>query len=89
MAVGSLLRLVQCMCPDVALAANSSARTAAHFAAMLDVIRYVGSTVDSGITCGHGELPMEVWLCELCRMPVHPAQHDELGDVNVWGSCLV
>jgi hypothetical protein len=47
--IGSLLHLAQCIRPDLvapvgALAAYCAKPTAAHYAAMLDVVRYVGST---------------------------------------------
>jgi hypothetical protein len=52
--VGRLLHLAQCVRSDIAaavgaLAAYISAPTDAHFAAMLDVIRYVGCTAERGI----------------------------------------
>jgi hypothetical protein len=53
--IGSLLHLAQCTRPDIALAVRALATyslkpSAAHFAAMLNAIRYVGSTADRGIT---------------------------------------
>jgi hypothetical protein len=64
--IGTLSHLAQCTYSDIApavraLAMYSSAPSAAHLAAMLDVIRYVGSTADRGITCGCSESPTEVW----------------------------
>jgi hypothetical protein len=64
--IDSLLHLAQCTRPDVALAVGaldtySSTPSAAHFAAMLDIIRYVGSTAGRGITYGHSKSPMGVW----------------------------
>jgi hypothetical protein len=64
--IGSLLHIAQCMRPDiavsvVALAAFSSEPTAEHFEAMLDVVRYVGSTAARGLTYGHAAAPMELW----------------------------
>jgi hypothetical protein len=64
--IGSWLHLAQCTRPDIALAVGalatySSTQSAAHFAAMLDIIRYVGSTADRGITYGQSESPMGVW----------------------------
>jgi hypothetical protein len=57
--VVSLLHLSQCVRPDMAapvgaLAAYNLAPTDSHFAAMLDVIRYVGSTAERGITYRSG-----------------------------------
>jgi hypothetical protein len=64
--IGSLLHLVQCVRPDIAaavgaLAAYCSAPTAAHYSAMLNIIRYVGSTADRGITYGGSDVPVQVW----------------------------
>jgi hypothetical protein len=64
--VGSLLHLSQCVRPDIAapvgaLAAYNSAPTDSHFAAMLDVIRYVGSTAERGITYGKSSVPVAIW----------------------------
>jgi hypothetical protein len=64
--IGSLLQLAQCVRPDIAapvgaLAAYNSAPTDAHFAAMLDVIRYVGSTAERGITYGQSTVPVAIW----------------------------
>jgi hypothetical protein len=55
--VGSVLHLVQCTRPDLALAVGAlaaycSAPSAAHHAALLDVVRYVGCTASRGITYG-------------------------------------
>jgi hypothetical protein len=52
--VGSLLHLVQCTRPDIALsvaalAAYSSAPSARHFSVLLDVVRCVGGTASRGI----------------------------------------
>jgi hypothetical protein len=46
--IGSLLHLAQCTRPDIALpvgalAAYASAPSEAHYEAMLDVVRYLGS----------------------------------------------
>jgi hypothetical protein len=64
--VGSLLHLARCVRPDIAaamgaLAAYDSAPTDAHFAAMLDVIRYVGCTAERGITYGQSSVPVAIW----------------------------
>jgi len=64
--IGSLLHLVQCTRPDIAvsvgaLAAFASEPTALHFDAMLDVVRYVGSTATRGLTYGHAAAPLELW----------------------------
>ena len=64
--VGSLQHLAQCTRPDIAvtvgaLASFSSAPTAAHYDAMLDVVRYVGATATRGITYGLSATPCEFW----------------------------
>jgi hypothetical protein len=64
--VGSLLRLAQCMRPDIALsvaafAAYSSAPSAQHFAVLLDVVRYVGGTISRGITYEGKGHPLGFW----------------------------
>jgi hypothetical protein len=64
--MGILLHMAQCVRPDIAapvgaLAAFCSAPTAAHYVAMLNVIRYVGCTSDCGITYGHTGVPVEMW----------------------------
>ena len=64
--IGRLLHMAQCVRPDIAapvaaLAAYSAAPTAAHFEAMLDIIRYVGSTPERGITFGRSDTAIEVW----------------------------
>ena len=64
--VGSLLHIAQCTRPDIALAVGALASYAkapsqAHQEALLDVIRYVGSTAQRGITYGHTQVPVEVW----------------------------
>jgi hypothetical protein len=64
--IGSLLHLAQCTRPDIALAvgalaAYSSAPSTDHVEAMLDVVRYVGSTAQRGITYGQGSVPVQVW----------------------------
>jgi hypothetical protein len=64
--VGSLLHLAQCTRPDIALAVGalacfSSAPTVAHMRALLDVIRYVGTTAGRGITYGQSRAPVQVW----------------------------
>jgi hypothetical protein len=64
--IGSLLHMAQCVRPDIAapvgaLAAYSSAPTSAHYDALLNVIRYVASTADRGITYGKSDTPIEIW----------------------------
>jgi hypothetical protein len=64
--VSSLLHPAQCVRPDIAapvgaLAAYNSMPTDSHFAAMLDVIRYVGSTAERGITYGQSSVPVAIW----------------------------
>ena len=65
-AVGSLLHLAQCTRPDIAqavgaLASYSAAPSQAHYAAVLDVIRYVGCTPTRGITYGRDAVPVRIW----------------------------
>jgi hypothetical protein len=64
--IGSLLHLAQCTRPDIALpvgalAAYASAPSEAHYEAMLDVVRYVGSTAGRGLTYGGGDKPLGCW----------------------------
>jgi hypothetical protein len=64
--IGSLLHMARCGRPHTAapvgaLSAFCLAPTAAHYAATLNVIRYVGCTLDRGITYGHTGLPVEMW----------------------------
>jgi hypothetical protein len=64
--IGSLLHLAQCTRPDIALpvgalAAYASAPSEAHYEAMLDVVRYVGSTAGRGLTYGCSDKPMGFW----------------------------
>ena len=64
--IGSLLHMAQSVRPDIAapvaaLAAYSAAPTAAHYEALLDIIRYVGCTADRGITYGRSTTPIEMW----------------------------
>jgi hypothetical protein len=64
--LGSLLHLAQCTRPDIALAVGAlasycSAPTQKHHEALLDVVRYVGSTAERGITYGHTATPIETW----------------------------
>jgi hypothetical protein len=64
--IGSLLHLAQCTRPDIALpvgalAAYASAPSEAHYQAMLDVVRYVGSTAGRGLTYGGSDKPLGFW----------------------------
>ncbi|MEY2931251.1 MAG: hypothetical protein RL033_2000 [Pseudomonadota bacterium] len=64
--IGSLQHLAQCTRPDIALAVNAlssynHAPTQAHYDALVDVVRYVGSTAERGITYGHTAVPVEIW----------------------------
>jgi hypothetical protein len=64
--VGSLLHLAQCTRPDIALsvgalAAYCHAPSQAHYEAVLDVVRYVGSTAERGLTYGTSAVPVEIW----------------------------
>jgi hypothetical protein len=60
---GSLLHLVQCTRPDLALAVGAlAANCSAPSAALLDVVRYVCYTASWGITYyGSRRAPLEVW----------------------------
>ena len=65
-AIGSLLHLAHCTRPDIALAvgalASFNARpTLAHRAALMDLIRYVGTTAERGIMYGRSHLPLGIW----------------------------
>jgi hypothetical protein len=64
--IGSLLHMAQCVRPDIAapvgaLAAYNSAPSFAHYTAMLDIICYVASTAERGLTYGWSEVPIQVW----------------------------
>jgi hypothetical protein len=64
--LNSLLHLVQCTRPDLALAVGALAKycsspSVAHHAALLDVVKYVWCTASRGITFGHKRPPLEVW----------------------------
>lgn len=64
--LGSLLHMSQCTRPDIALAVQSlasfsSAPTQAHWEALLNVVRYVGSTAARGITYGGSVVPVAIW----------------------------
>jgi hypothetical protein len=64
--IGSLLHLAQCTRADIALAVQalasySSAPTQAHHDALIDIVRYVGSTAERGITYGRSSTPIETW----------------------------
>jgi hypothetical protein len=64
--IGSLLHMAQCVRSDIAapvgaLAGFGSAPTAVHFAAMLDVIGYVGATADRGISYGRSDVAVKIW----------------------------
>jgi hypothetical protein len=57
---------VQCTRPDLALAVGAlaaycSAPSAVHHAALVDVVKYVGSTASQGTTYGSRRAPLEVW----------------------------
>ena len=65
-AIGSLQHLAQCTRPDIALAVNAlssynHAPTRAHYDALVEIVRYVGSTAERGITYGHTDVPLEIW----------------------------
>jgi hypothetical protein len=47
--------------PVCGLAAYNSAPIDSHFAAMMDVLRYVGSTAERGITYGQSSVPVSIW----------------------------
>jgi hypothetical protein len=64
--IGSLLHMAQCVRPDIAapvgaLAAYNSAPSVAHYTAMLDIIRYVASTAERGLTYGQSKMPIQIW----------------------------
>jgi hypothetical protein len=64
--LGSLLHLAQCTRPDIALpvsalAAYAAAPTKEHHAALVDIVRYVGSTAAQGITYGGKWKPLGFW----------------------------
>jgi hypothetical protein len=65
--IGSLLHLSKCARPDSALPVGALAAYAsasgAHCEAMLDVVRYVGSTAERGLTFGGIDKPMG-FLCD-------------------------
>jgi hypothetical protein len=92
--VGSLLHLVQCTKPDLALAVGAlakycSAPSFAHHAALLDVVKYVWCTASRGITFGHRRPPLEVW-CDAnfaVFLSGYKTEHHGLGRRNVRGSC--
>jgi hypothetical protein len=72
---GSLLHMERCMCPEIAvlvgvLAACYPAPTAVHFSAMLDVVRYVGSTASHSITFRHAEV-LRLGVMLLCSEQGH------------------
>jgi hypothetical protein len=65
-ASGSLLHLVQCARPEIALpvgelAAFQSAPMAAHHAALLVIVRHVGGTAARGFTCKRSTQPLGFW----------------------------
>jgi hypothetical protein len=64
--IGSLLHLAQCTRPDIALpvgalAAYTSVPSVARYEALLDVVRYVGSTAGRGLTFGGSDNPVGFW----------------------------
>jgi hypothetical protein len=65
-AIGLLLYLAACTRPDIALAVGAlasycSAPSAAHWAALQDVARYVGSTAARGVTYGLSQVPVSIF----------------------------
>jgi hypothetical protein len=86
--IGSLLHMAQCVRPDIAapvgaLAAFGSAPTAVHFAAMLDVIGYVGATAERGITYGRSDVAVKLW-CDANFAACMDARRSWSGWVVVW-----
>jgi hypothetical protein len=72
--VSSLLHLAQCVRPDIAapvgaFAAYNSAPTLVHYATMLDVIRYVASTAERGITYGRSSSRIDIWCDKFAACP--------------------
>ena len=64
--LGTVLHLTQCTRPDVslpthALAAYAQAPSQAHHEALLNLIRYLGSTATRGITYGGTQVPVKTW----------------------------
>jgi hypothetical protein len=81
--IGSLLHLAQCTRPDNALPvgalpAFSSAPTVAHFEAMLDVVRYMGSAPGRGITFGRSQQPLGFW-CDSNFAACHDTRRSTTG----------
>jgi hypothetical protein len=65
---GSLLHLVHCIRPDLAVPVGALAKyclapSVAHHAALQDAVKYVWCTASRGITFGHKRPPLEfeVW----------------------------
>jgi hypothetical protein len=96
--IGSLLHLAQCVRPDIAapvgaLAAYNSAPTLAHCEAMLDVICYVASTAERGITYGRSGTPKDIWChanfaeCPDTRRSVRGLGCSCFGGAVSWESC--
>jgi hypothetical protein len=86
--IGSLLHMAQCVRSDIAapvgaLAAFSSAPTAAHNVAMLNAICHVGCTSDRGITYGHTVVPVEMW-CHAKFAACLDTQRSVSGWLVVW-----
>jgi hypothetical protein len=67
-AIGSLLHLMHCLRPDIAvavgaLAACCSELSTVHHAVMLDVVHYAGTTASRGITLEQRTM----WLAGWCH----------------------
>jgi hypothetical protein len=97
--IGSLLHMVLCVRSGIAAPVRKtttfcSVSTAAHYAAMLNVIRYVDCTSDRGITYGHTDVPVQLW-CDANVAACFDTRRSVSGRMDVcfggavssWGTC--
>jgi hypothetical protein len=93
-----LLHMAQCVRPDIAapvgaLAAYNSAPSAAHYTAMLDIIRCVASTAEHSLTYGRPKVPLQIWChanfaaCTDTRRSVSGWVVVYFGGAISWESC--